>query len=208
MRIRTAVGCGLVAAALAVGCTDQPSPTESANSGVPQLDFMNNPKDGPVVFRFYNNYYWMITTDPSRNRAAFHGSNVFDDMWCLENGTSDHDTVAVQLIDNPSHVLAHEMAEDQYVAIYASADLVEIVGPGWSNYCEGITGPLLIAYGQARYHDTWNSSAQEMMQWDGVVDLVGGGKAHYVERQHYVYDKKTDSYRWVLEEIRLTPKGK
>jgi hypothetical protein len=47
-----------------------------------------------------------------------------------------------------------------------------------------------------------------MLQWEGMVDLVGGGQAHYVERQHPVYDKNTDSNRWVLEDIHLTTVGK
>ncbi|MDH5198175.1 MAG: hypothetical protein OEY20_13110 [Gemmatimonadota bacterium] len=205
MRVRTLVGGAIVAVSVVAGCTDTPAPTESALTGAPQLDFMNNPKDGPVVYRWYNEGFWTVTTDPSRNRAAFHPLDVTNDMWCVEGGTSEGiDTVAVQWIENPSHVIRQRSAEDQYVAIYASADLWEIVGPGWSDYCAGITGPLLIATGQVRFHDIVNSDRQGMLQWEGFVDLVAGGRAHYVERQHWVYDEKTDSQRWVLEEIKLT----
>ena len=201
MRIGTLTGCALALAGLMIGCADNTAPGAADAFGSPQFDFMSNVKDGPVVFRWYNDYWWIITTDPSRELSAFHGWDVFDDAYCVAGGSSEADTVAVQWVENPVQAITMRAADGQYVAIYGSSDLVDIVGPGWSTYCEGITGPLLVAYGQVQFRsgdtdDQWRGT------WEGTVDLIGGGQAHYIEVQHVI------NGRWVREEIKLMPLGK
>ena len=201
MRIHTLTGCALALAGLMVGCADNTAPAAADAFGSPQFNFMNNVKDGPVVYRWYNDGYWILTNDPARNRSAFHGWDVFDDAWCVEGGQSEVDTVAVQVVENPIQVLSRQTATGQYVAIYGTGNIGDILGPGWSTYCEGITGPLLIAHGQVRFRD-WDGPGQWRGTWEGMVNLVGGGQAHYLEVQHVV------NGRWVQEEIKLTPIGK
>jgi hypothetical protein len=203
MRSKGIWACALLTCAL-IGCTEQQLPTADVSEAA--FNFMNNPKDGPVVYR-YDQGFWWVTTDPARGRLAVHGEDVTDDIYC--GGSSGWDTVAIQRVYPPHEEFLKQFAHanDQYVAVYAATSGCDIWGCPFDvdMWCENATGPLLIAQGGGvdfRYQLT--SGKTFSWTFNGfITDWVNGGTLKYSEHQNAVW--KDGGWVWKNEDITLTP---
>ena len=191
----------LLAGALIIGCAELPT------ADVPEasFNFMNNPKWGPVVYRFNRENFWYVTADPDHGRVAVHGFDVTNSVPC--GGSSSADTAALQVVFPGNDEFFQQIfrADNQYVAVYSANSWCELAGCPFDvdMWCESATGPRLLAHGDAvkfRWQQTYGK--KWIWTYEGfITDWINGGILHYLEHQNAVL--KDGVWVWINEDIRL-----
>ena len=204
MRTKGTWACALLAGALILGCADQPLPT--ADTPAPAFSFMNNPKDGPVVFRF-DQAWWALTWDAERGLSAWHGIDVTDFMFC-PGGSSGLDPSVTQLVVPPHGEFFNEIdkADDHHVALYSTANPCDVLSCPFdlATFCANLTGPYLIGLGQVQFRQ--KSTEFKMLSWmfqGFITSWTDGSAIHYLEHQNGVW--KDGSMVFNNNDIKLTP---
>jgi hypothetical protein len=166
----------------AVACTDGPTASGPVPSGLTVSKLSAPDASGPLVVRFTSAYVLIATFDLADGLLAIHGPrNAF--LFCGESPTMFHPAQFQDVMSPADQDLVNELFRTEaFVTIYPwEGQDIE------ADLCGFLLGTPKIATGTAHLLRTDNNLFGAVSgranafgyRAEGILDLTGGGKAHY-----------------------------
>jgi hypothetical protein len=200
----------LVAATLAVSCTEQTAPTDAARQSLPiSYDFINGPSSpgNSGIFRLQD-VVFEITFDFNAGLVSVHGlTNSIADL-CTDLG--EFDLMDIQLKPH-SREEVNSLIVDRESTVQILAIPPEGLG---ESFCSDFSGAPVLYSGTVAFRETDNNETPTGTEggransfgWTahGVLDdLVNGGQVHYNEALRFLINPQTDEFRVLVSTIKV-----
>jgi hypothetical protein len=195
----------LVAAALALSCTEQTAPPEAAPYSPPiAFDFINGPASpgNSGIFR-YQDVVFEVAVDESAGLVSLHGLvNTVADLCA---GLGEFDLMDIQL-------KPHSADEVNSLIVDRESPVQIFALPAEGVSCESLSGAPVLYSGTVTFRETDNNETPTGTEggransfgWTsrGVLDdLVNGGQVRYSEEVRFVINPQTEEFRVLVSNI-------
>jgi hypothetical protein len=199
----------LVAAALAISCTERTGPSDVARPTPPvSYDFINGPGSpgNSGIFRFQDHYFFGVFVDESAGLISIQG---------LENTVADLCADLGEFALADFQLKPHNAGEVNSLLVALSSHVQILALPAEpGDFCEDLSGAPVLYSGTAALHRTDNNFTEtgseggraDAFGWSahGVLDdLVNGGQVQYSETLRVLVNPQTGEVRVLVANIRV-----
>jgi hypothetical protein len=187
----------VLAGAFALGCTDQPTPSEPADASQPSFRTEQKP-EGPGAQVTRSGFQFIFINDPDRDYSLTIGTPIEEAPEC--GGSGEITAGTIQVVTTPAEL-------ERFIARVRKGEMT-LYGRFSANPCE-LTEADVVARGQGNANLlilTRSTNVLFTIQATGTVELTGGGLAHLVVKGHF-HIEPDGSFRVHVDRFRLQPIG-